>query len=74
MKLLVQQLQNQDPTSPTDSSQLASQMLSYAEYNQQVSMNDTLSSLSTTMNTLSSTVTDLYSTVNAMSSRLSVSA
>jgi flagellar basal-body rod modification protein FlgD len=74
MSLLVQQLQNQDPSNPTDSSQLASQMLSYAGYSQQVAMNDTLSSLSSTMNTLSSTVSDLYSSVSAMSSKLSVSA
>lgn len=74
MTLLVEQLQNQNPLEPTDASQLASQMLSYAGYSQQVAMNDTLSSLSSTMNTLSSTVTDLYSSVSSISSQLSISA
>jgi flagellar basal-body rod modification protein FlgD len=74
MSLLVQQLQNQDPTKPTDASQLTSQMLSYASYNQQVSMNDTLASLSSSMTSLSSTVSELYSSVNAISSQLSISA
>lgn len=74
MTLLVEQLQNQNPLEPTDASQLASQMLSYASYSQQVSMNDTLASLSSTMTSLSSTVSSLYSSVEAISSQLNISA
>jgi flagellar basal-body rod modification protein FlgD len=74
MTLLIEQLQNQNPLEPTDASELSSQMLSYASYSQQVSMNDTLASLSSTMTGLSSTVTDLYNSVGAISSQLNISA
>jgi flagellar basal-body rod modification protein FlgD len=74
MTLLVEQLQNQNPLEPTDASQLSSQMLSYASYTQQVTMNDTLASLSSSMTSLSSTVSSLYSSVDAISSQLNISA
>lgn len=45
MSLLVDELQDQDPLNPTDSSQFISQMMSYASYDQQSSINSELSSL-----------------------------
>jgi flagellar basal-body rod modification protein FlgD len=50
--LLVAELQNQNPLDPTDTSSFMGQMMSYASYNQQVSMNDQLTSLTTSMNSL----------------------
>ena len=50
--LLVAELQNQNPLDPTDTSSFMGQMMSYASYNQQVSMNEQLTSLATSMNSL----------------------
>jgi flagellar basal-body rod modification protein FlgD len=74
MQLMVSQLQNQDPSNPTSTSDMNSQMMSYASYSQQVAMNDTLSSLSQEVSTLSSTVSNLYTSVNTIASQLSVTA
>jgi flagellar basal-body rod modification protein FlgD len=74
MQLMVSQLQNQDPSNPTSTSDMNSQMMSYASYSQQVAMNDTLSSLSQEVSTLSSPDSDHYTSVNTIASQLSVTA
>lgn len=45
LKLLVTQMQNQDPTAPTDSSQYLSQLASFSNVEQAVQMNTKLDSL-----------------------------
>lgn len=50
--LLVTELENQNPLDPTDTSQFMGQMMSYASYSQQVSMNTTLSSVLSSMNSM----------------------
>lgn len=52
LKLLVTQLQNQNPLEPTDTNEFMSQLMSYASYSQQQTMNDNLSSLVTSMNSM----------------------
>ena len=48
LNLLVQELQNQDPTAPMDSTAMVGQMISLNQLNQLVSINQDLSSLSGT--------------------------
>jgi len=54
LSLLVEQLQNQDPLNPTDTSEIMSQMVSFASYQQQALSNDTLSTMSATLNSIAS--------------------
>jgi flagellar basal-body rod modification protein FlgD len=54
LSLLVEQLQNQDPLNPTDTSQIMSQMVSFASFQQQAASNTQLSSISSTLNTIAS--------------------
>lgn len=54
LSLLVEQLQNQDPLNPTDTSEIMSQMVSFASYQQQAESNTQLQSISTTLNTIAS--------------------
>lgn len=54
LKLLVSQLQNQNPLDPTDTNQLLSQMVSYASYSQQADTSTTLASISTTLDSIAS--------------------
>ena len=51
LQLLVTQLQNQDPTEPTDNAELMSQLASFSSVEQQVQMNEKLDQLITS-NTL----------------------
>lgn len=44
LNLLASQLKNQNPTEPTDTNQLLSQMVSYASYGQQEGTNEALQS------------------------------
>jgi flagellar basal-body rod modification protein FlgD len=52
LSLLVTELQNQNPLDPTDTSEFMGQMMSYASYNQQVDMNNTLTSVLSSMNSM----------------------
>lgn len=54
LSLLVEQLQNQDPLNPTDTSEIMSQMVSFASYQQQAESNTQLQSISTTLNSIAS--------------------
>jgi flagellar basal-body rod modification protein FlgD len=54
LSLLVEQLQNQDPLNPTDPSEIMSQMVSFASYQQQAGANEQLTAISTTLNTIAS--------------------
>lgn len=54
LSLLVEQLQNQDPLNPTDTSEIMSQMVAFANFQQVAESNTTLSSISTTLNTIAS--------------------
>jgi len=54
MTLLVDQLENQNPLSPTDTNQLLNQMVSFASYQQQSDTSSTLSSISTTLSAIAS--------------------
>ena len=48
LNLLVTELQNQDPTSPVDPTEMVSQMVSLNELDQLISINQTLTNMSTT--------------------------
>jgi len=50
----VTQLQNQNPLDPTDPDKLLDQMVSFAGYQQQLDMSETLSNISTTLDTIAS--------------------
>ena len=54
LKLLVSQLQNQNPLDPTDTNQLLNQMVSYASYGAQADTSATLEAISTTLDTIAS--------------------
>ena len=54
LSLLVEQLQNQDPLNPTDTSEIMSQMVSFASYQQQAEANTSLQSIQTTLSTTAS--------------------
>ncbi|MBU1174153.1 MAG: flagellar hook capping protein [Alphaproteobacteria bacterium] len=54
LSLLVTQLQNQNPLDPTDPDKLLDQMVSFAGYQQQLDMSETLSNISTTLDTIAS--------------------
>lgn len=49
--LMVEQLQNQDPTDPTDTSEYIGQMISYASYETQSEISDQLATLTDTIST-----------------------
>jgi flagellar basal-body rod modification protein FlgD len=51
LNLLVKELQNQDPTSPMDSTQMVGQMISLNQLDQLISINQTLSSATTSTST-----------------------
>ncbi|HEX4519275.1 MAG TPA: flagellar hook capping FlgD N-terminal domain-containing protein [Gaiellaceae bacterium] len=48
LKLLVDQLKNQDPTSPTDSSTFMAQLAQFSSLEQQTNMSETLTGLAST--------------------------
>jgi len=59
MELLVEQLQNQDPLDPTDTTEFTNQIMSYASYGQQVETNEALSSLADSIGAIQDTLTEL---------------
>ena len=54
LSLIVDQLQNQDPLNPTDTTQIMNQMVSFAGYQQQAESNTSLQTISTTLNSIAS--------------------
>ncbi|WP_153772310.1 FlgD immunoglobulin-like domain containing protein [Labrenzia sp. CE80] len=52
LSLMVEQLQNQNPTDPTDTSEFISQMVDYASYETQSEISDQLSSITDTLASL----------------------
>ena len=52
LKLIVAELKNQNPLDPTDTTQFMNQLVSYASYDQQQTMNSNLSDLVTSMNSM----------------------
>jgi flagellar basal-body rod modification protein FlgD len=54
LSLLVEQLQNQDPLNPTDTSEIMSQMVSFASYQQQAEANTGIQTISTTLDAIAS--------------------
>ena len=54
LKLLVSQLQNQDPMNPTDSNQFVSQLTSYSQLEQLIGIHKDTTSVSTTLTGASS--------------------
>lgn len=52
LTLIVSELQNQNPLDPTDTTQFMNQLVSYASYDQQQTMNTNLSALVTSMNSM----------------------
>jgi len=75
LNLLVDELENQDPLSPTDSSQFMSQMMSYASFSEQQSINSELSSLVSSLSgvTTSSAIGYIGHTVEATGDTTSLS-
>jgi Flagellar hook capping protein. len=53
----VEEIQNQNPLNPTDTSEFLNQMMSYASYSQLSEMNSTLLSLQEAVDTISSGLT-----------------
>lgn len=66
LKLLVAQMRNQDPTSPTDSTQYFSQLASFSNVEQGLRMNDRLDALLAqgSMNQAGSLIGKTYSDAN----------
>jgi len=56
LTLLVAQLQNQNPLDPTDADQLLQEMISFADYETQTEMSDTLSGISETLDAIASSL------------------
>ncbi len=49
LQLLMTQLNNQNPLDPTDTTEFTNQLATYSGLEQQISMNDTLTTMSDTM-------------------------
>lgn len=54
LSLLAEQLQNQDPLNPTDTTQVMNQLMSFASYQQAAETNTTLSTMSSTLDAIAS--------------------
>jgi len=52
LQLLMTQLTNQNPLDPTDPTEFTSQLATYSGLEQQISMNDTLSTMSDSLSSL----------------------
>ena len=52
LQLLMTQLTNQNPLDPTDPTEFTSQLATYSSLEQQISMNDTLSTMSDSLSSL----------------------
>jgi len=52
LKLLMTQLTNQNPLDPTDPTEFTSQLATYSSLEQQIAMNDTLTTMSDNMSSL----------------------
>lgn len=52
LQLMVTELQNQNPLDPTDTTEFMNQLVSYASYDQQQTMNTSLSQLVTSINSM----------------------
>lgn len=52
LQLLMTQLTNQNPLDPTDPTEFTSQLATYSSLEQQISMNDTLTTMSDNMSSL----------------------
>lgn len=61
LKLLMTQLTNQNPLDPTDPTEFTSQLATYSGLEQQINMNDTLSTMSDTMSNVLTQVSLLAS-------------
>ena len=61
LSLLMTQLTNQNPLDPTDPTEFTSQLATYSGLEQQISMNDTLTTMSGTMSSLLTQVSLLAS-------------
>jgi flagellar hook assembly protein FlgD len=73
LNLLVTELQNQDPTSPVDPTQMVSQMVSLNQLDQLMSINQTLSNMSSATSSTSGSVPAKGSTLKAPIAQQSVS-
>ncbi len=73
MKLLVQQLQDQDPMNPTDASQFTSQIMSYASYSTLTSMDSSLTSMSSALTSLQESVSSITSALSSSTTSTSSS-
>jgi flagellar basal-body rod modification protein FlgD len=75
LELLVEELENQNPLDPTDTSSFMNQMMSYASYTQQSELNTQLSSMVSSFNSLlsSNAVGYLGHTVEATSDTATLS-
>jgi flagellar basal-body rod modification protein FlgD len=58
LKILVAQIQNQDPTSPTDPTQFVSQLTQYSELEQLIGINTGVQNLESTDTSMSTTGTN----------------
>lgn len=61
LKLLMTQLENQNPLDPSDPTEFTSQLATYSQLEQQISMNDTLTAMSDTMSNVLTQVSLLAS-------------
>lgn len=61
LKLLMTQLENQNPLDPSDPTEFTSQLATYSSLEQQISMNDTLTTMSDTMSNMLTQVSLLAS-------------
>lgn len=61
LQLLMTQLNNQNPLDPTDTTEFTNQLATYSGLEQQISMNDTLTTMSDTMSSLLTQVSLLAS-------------
>jgi flagellar basal-body rod modification protein FlgD len=61
LSLLMTQLTNQNPLDPTDPTEFTSQLATYSGLEQQINMNDTLTTMSDTMSSLLTQVSLLAS-------------
>jgi len=71
LSILTTELSNQDPLNAMDPSTFTSQLVGYAQLEQQLSTNETLSSSNTSLNTITTDLSSMMTSLQGINSYIS---